>query len=174
MKAATSMATATTIDRAWIASQFTKGIDAERSLAAGARARAESPPDAAMVVLYNEIAAADDRHAGVVETIAVRYGHTPSRTAGGGLGEALGTLRDRVSEMGATPLDRLAHDLAAKADSVHWYTAWVNAFASLGDAESSRELAAVLAEEQAHLEALQASLNRMVERGARGVAEPSK
>jgi bacterioferritin (cytochrome b1) len=164
------------IDRAWIATQFAKGIGAERSLAAGAKARADAPPDPALGVLYNEIAEADLRHASVVEAIAIRYGYTPTRTTGGGIGATLSNLKDRVSEMGSDPLDCLAKDLAAKAESIHWYTAWVHAFDAAGDAESSRELSAVLAEENTHSSALQASLNQLVERGALGrdAAKPSK
>ena len=48
---------------------------------------------------------------------------------------------------------------------IHWCTAWVHAFEALGDAESARELAAVLTEEKAHRDALQEGLNRLVARG---------
>ena len=103
-------------------------------------------------MLYSQVAAADLRHLKGVETIAVRYGHTPSRSAWGGLGETLGRLRDRVADtvMGSSPLDRLSHDLAAKANAIHWYTAWIHTFEALGDQESSRELAAILTEETAY------------------------
>jgi hypothetical protein len=168
------MAQGTLADRAWIVSQFTKGIGAERSLVNGAKARSESPPDPNLGVLYGEIAEADQRHANVIETIAIRYGYTPPRTTGGGLGATLNNLKDRVSEMGADPLECLAKDLAAKADCIHWYIAWVHAFEAIGDLESSRELAAILAEEKTHSEALQASLNQLVERGALGTAKASK
>jgi hypothetical protein len=160
------------IERAWIASEFAKGIDAERSLAADARARADTPPDPSLGVLYHQIAEADERHASIVETIAARYGHTPSRSPGGGIGAMLLHLKERAGELGSTALERLDWDLTAKAHSVHWYTAWVSAFGAIGDAESARELAAVLAEEQAHRDALQEGLNRMVERGARGDVKP--
>src|SRR4051794_10780182 len=140
------MATATTINRDWIASEFSKGIEAEQSLMDEAKARAESPPDPGLGVLYHEIAAADERHRAIVETIATRYGHTPSRSMAGGIGETLGRLKDKVGEIGATPLQRVGSDLAAKANAIHWYTAWVQAFQAVGDAESARELSTVLAE----------------------------
>jgi hypothetical protein len=160
------MATATTINREWIAAEFSKGIDAEQSLMDEAKARAESPPDPGLGVLYNEIATADERHRAIVETIATRYGHTPSRTMAGGIGETLGRLKDKVGEMGSSPIQRISHDLMDKANAIHWYTAWVQAFQALGDAESARELAAVLTEEKAHRDALQEGLNRLVTLGA--------
>jgi hypothetical protein len=160
------MATATTINRDWIAAEFSKGIEAEQSLIEEAKARAESPPDPGLGVLYHEIATADERHRAIVETIATRYGHTPSRSMTGGIGETLGRLKEKVGELGATPMQRLSHDLMAKANSIHWYTAWVQAFQALGDAESARELAAVLTEEKAHRDALQEGLNRLVTLGA--------
>jgi hypothetical protein len=156
------------IDRDWIAAELVKGIDAERSLAIDAKARADSPPDAALSVLYHEIAAADERHATVVETIAARYGHTPSQSAGGGIGRALGQLRDKFVGLGSDVLDQLILDVTAKAQSVHWHAAWVHAFGAIGDSKSARELSAVLAEEQAHRDALQRGLNRVVEQHARG------
>jgi len=160
------MATATTINREWIAAEFSKGIEAEQALMEEARARAESPPDPGLGVLYHEIAVADERHLKIVETIATRYGHTPSRSVTGGIGETLGRLKDKVGEIGSSPMQRLSHDLMAKANSIHWSHAWVHAFQALGDAESARELAAVLTEEKAHRDALQEGLNRMVTIGA--------
>jgi hypothetical protein len=167
------MATATTIHRDWIAAEFSKGIEAEQTLIDEARARAQSPPDPALQVLYNEIAAADERHRGVVETIATRYGHTPTRSVAGGIGEALGRLKEKVGEIGSTPLQLVGHDLAAKANAIHWQTAWIQAFQSIGDAESARELTALLAEEKAHRDALQEGLNRLVTRGASGSEAPA-
>jgi hypothetical protein len=159
------MAAANTINRAWIAAEFSKGLDAEESLVDEANARAESPPDESLGVLYHEIAVADERHRQIVETIAVRYGHTPSRSLSGGIGETLGRLRDKVSSIGSTPLQLVGQDLAAKANVIHWCTAWVHAFETLGDAESARELSAVLTEEKSHRDALQEGLNRMVAAG---------
>jgi hypothetical protein len=156
------------INREWIAAELSKGIGAEQSLASDERLRAEAPPDQALGVLYHEIAAADERHRGVVETVATRYGYNPTRTVAGGLGEAITRIKDRVVEIGTSPLERIADDLIAKANAVHWYTAWVAAFEALGEADSARELAAVLAEEKAHRDALQLGLNRLVEAGARG------
>jgi len=43
------MATASTINRAWIAAEFSKGIDAEQMLMEEAKARAASPPDPALL-----------------------------------------------------------------------------------------------------------------------------
>jgi hypothetical protein len=159
------------IDRVWIAAELVKGINAERSLAVDAQSRADSPPDAALSVLYHEIAAADERHATIVEKIAVRYGHTPSPTSSGGIGQALGHLRDRFVGLGSDRLDQLILDVTAKAQSVHWYAAWVHTFGAIGDSESARELVAVLTEEQAHRDALQQGLNRMVEQRAHGPVE---
>jgi hypothetical protein len=162
------MAATVEINREWIASEFAKGIDAEQSLAADAKATAEAPPDPALSVLYHEIATADERHAAIIETIATRYGHTPSRGVGGGVGGAFGRLKETVAGLGASPLDRLSRDLSAKAGAIHWLVAWVHVFEAIGDAESARELADVLAAERTHCDALQAGLNRLVERGARG------
>jgi hypothetical protein len=163
------MATAqTTINREWIANQFSKGIDHEQELRDDARARVDSPPDPALGVLYNLIAREDERHRSIVETIAIRYGHTPSRSVAGGIGETLGRLKDKVSDLSTTGLQRISRDLAAKANAVHWYTAWTQAFESIGDTQSARELAAVASEEKAHRDALQEALNRMVAQGAHG------
>ena len=160
------MATAPPINRTWIAAEFSKGIDAEQSLLDEAKARAGSPPDPSLGVLYHEIAAADERHLAIIETIATRYGHTPSRSVAGGIGDTLGRLKDKVGEMGSSPMQRVGHDLALKANAIHWCTAWVNAFQAVNDAESARELAAVLTEDNAHRDALQEGLNRMVSQGA--------
>jgi hypothetical protein len=157
-----------TINREWIAAELSKGIEAEQALAAEARMRAEVPPDPALGVLYHEIAAADDRHRGVVETVATRYGYNPTRTVPGGLGEVLTRLKDKVSEIATTPLERLGHDLAAKANAIHWYTAWVTALEALGEDDNARALATVLDEEKAHRDALQLGLTRLIEAGARG------
>ncbi|MFO0909372.1 MAG: hypothetical protein U0794_13645 [Isosphaeraceae bacterium] len=161
------MATATTPQREWIASEFSKGIDAEQHLVAQARARADSPPDPAFQVLYSEIAAADERHRVMLETIATRYGRTPSRAVASGVGESLGRLiKDKLGNLGASPMQLLGDDLVAKANAIHWYLAWIEAFSALGDAESARELSAVLTEETAHRDALQKCLNQLVTRGA--------
>jgi hypothetical protein len=164
------MATATTAtpQREWIATEFSKGIEAEQALIDEAKARSESPPDPSLQVLYHEIAKADERHRGILETIATRYGYTPSRTVAGGIGETLVRLKEKMTEIGTTPLQRLGHDLASKANAIHWYTAWVQAFQSVGDPESARELAAILTEESAHRDALQEGLNRLLTRGATG------
>jgi hypothetical protein len=168
------MATAPTINRAWIATEFSKGIDAEQALMDEAKARAESPPDPSLGVLYHEIAADEERHRAIVETIATRYGHTPLRSVAGGIGETLGRLKDRVSKLGSTPWQCLGHDLAAKANAIHWCTAWVQTFQAIGDAESARELTVVLTEEKAHRDALQEGLNRLLTQGAMGKEAPTK
>ena len=162
------MATAPTIDREWIASEFSKGIEAEHSLQTHAESTASSPPDPSLGVLYHEIANDDGRHRLIVETIATRYGYNPGRGGPSGIGGAIGRLKERVGELGSTPQSRLEHDLCAKASAIHWCTAWVQAFQAIGDAESARELAAVLTEEKAHHDALQEGLNRLVARGAQG------
>jgi hypothetical protein len=162
------MAQPISIDRGWITTELVKGADAERCLANDAKARADSPPDAVLSVLYHEIAAADERHASIVETIAARYGHTPSPSARGGIGRALVQLRDKFVGLGSNVLDQLLLDVTAKAQSVHWHAAWVHVFGAIGDGESARELSTVLSEEQAHRDALQQGLNRVIEQQARG------
>lgn len=157
------------VNKPWIAEQFSKGIVAELELAEKAKQRAEAPPDSSLAVLYHEIASADERHAKLVETVAIRYGHTPTREgSGSGIGHALERIKGKVtgSIASSTPLEKLSHDLAAKANSIHWYHAWIQAFQSLGDVESARELSGILAEENSHRDALQEGLNRMVESGA--------
>lgn len=154
-------------DRDWIAHEFARGIAAEQELASEARARADSPPESGMAVLYSQIAADDERHRESVEAIAVRYGHTPSRgSATGGIGETFSRLKDKVTEIGSKPHHLVADDLAAKANAIHWMTSWVHAFEAIGDAASARELAAILAEEESHRDALQEALNRLVAAGA--------
>jgi hypothetical protein len=168
------MSDASSPDRAWIASELIKGIEAERSLAKDLRARADSPPDSALGVIYNEIATADERHAAIVETIAIRYGHTPTRSSGGGVGRAWVRLKDSLGELGSSALDHLIWDLTAKAQSVHWHAAWAHALDAIGDPDSARELMAVLTEEELHRDALRQALNRLVEQQARGNAELAK
>ena len=163
-----------TIDRDWISKEFSRGIDAEKELLEDAKARAESPPDPSLGVLYHEIAAADERHRAIIETIATRYGHVPARSVAGGIGETLGRLKDKVSEIGSSPMQLISHDLNMKANAVHWSTAWVQAFEAIGDAESARELSAVLTEQKSHCVALQDGLNRMVLRGASGQEAAAK
>jgi hypothetical protein len=154
----------TSIDRDWITSELEKGLAAERTLAAEARARAQAPPDPTLALIYGELANAEDRHLLILETVAIRYGHNPVRdTGGGGIGKTFGWLRGKVTDLGSSPFDRLTYDLVARASSVLWYTAWAHAFESVGDPESARELEAVLAEKRAHCEALQGGLNRLVE-----------
>jgi hypothetical protein len=160
------MATAPSINRDWILAEFSKGIEAESSLQKDAESTASSPPDPSLGVLYHEIAAADGRHRLIVETIATRYGYNPGKGLGTGIGKTIERLRAKVGEMGATPQVRIEHDLCAKASAVHWTTAWVHTFQAIGDAESARELAAVLTEQKAHHDALQEGLNRLVARGA--------
>jgi hypothetical protein len=164
----TTASTPTTVNRAWIEAEFSKGIAGEQDLMELAKARALAPPDPSLGVVYNEIAAADERHCGTVETIATRYGHTPSQSVAGGIGETFGRLKDKVGEMGVAPLQRLGNDLAAKANAIHWMTAWVQTFEAIGDTVSATELTAVLNEEKTHRDALQAGLNRMVTAGAVG------
>jgi hypothetical protein len=167
-KRGTAMAQTASVDRVRIAAEFVKGMEAERALGAIAKARAEAPPDPALGVLYHEIAEADERHAMILETIATRFGHTPSRSAGGGVGRAWEQLKDKFGKLNSSALDQLSWDLTAKAQSAQWHTAWVHTFGAIAEVESARELSVVLAEEQAHLDALQQGLNRMVEQHARG------
>jgi hypothetical protein len=166
------MATATPIRRDWIATEFSKGIQAEQDFVETARERGESPPAASLQVLYHELAVADERHRTIVETIAARYGHTPSKGMGAGIGQTLGRLKMKVGDIGASPLRIVGEDLKAKANAIHWYVAWIKTFESIGDPDSARELAAVLTEEKAHRDALQEGLNRLVRQEATGM-EPA-
>jgi hypothetical protein len=157
------------IDRAWIASELARLIASERTLALEMKNRAESPPDSSLGVIYNEIAADDERHVNVLEMIATRYGHTPSRTEGAGVAETLDRLKDKLARLGVSRSDRLALDLTAKADALHRQTAWAGALEAIGDVEGARGLAAVVAEEQKHRDALVESLKRLIEEEARGI-----
>jgi hypothetical protein len=156
-----------TLNRDWIQAEFAKGIAAEEALSAEAQSRSDAPPDPSLSVLYQEIASADAKHRNVVEAIATRFGHTPTKV-GGGIGEAITRLKDKFAAMGSSPIELLGHDLAGKANAIHWYSAWVNTFRSLGETVSATELEGILAEEISHRDALQQALNRLVERGARG------
>ncbi len=160
------MAETISIDRRWITSELINGIDHERTLAREANARAESPPDASLTVLYHEIAQADERHTAILEKIAARYGHTPSESTEGGIGGMIQKLKVQVGEFGSGPHDQVWTDLTAKARWIHWLTAWAHTFQALGDLESGREIAAVLDDERIHRDALQNSLNRLVEQRA--------
>jgi bacterioferritin (cytochrome b1) len=167
-----ALAPSSAADRQWIATELGKGIEAERALSAEAKARGESPPDPSLGVLYHEIAASDESHAAVIERVAVRYGHTPAAsTNGGGIGGALGQIKDRFVNLGASPLDLVAADLQEKSRSIHWLTAWAGALEKIGDSASGQELTAVLKEEEAHHDALQQAFNWMIERHARGPDE---
>jgi len=73
-----------------------------------------------------------------------------------------------VTDLGSSPFDRLTYDLVARASSVLWYTAWSHTFEAIGDAESARELTAVLTEKRSHCESLQGGLNRLLENRVRG------
>jgi hypothetical protein len=156
----------TSIDREWITAELVKGLIAERTLAVGAKVRASAPPDPSLSVMYNELCKAEDRLYSILETIATRYGHTPTSSAGG-IVESLGWLRDKVSELGSSPFDRLTYDLLARTASILWCTAWVHTFEEIGDTASARELVAVLAEKKSHCEVLQGGLNRLVSGRAR-------
>jgi len=164
------MASVTSAQRDWIATEFSKGIEAEQALINESKSRAESPPDPSLQVLYHEIATADERHRAIVETIATRYGHTPTHGVTGGIGETINRLTGKMGEIGASAHQLISYDLSAKANAIHWYTAWSTAFGAIGDAESARELAAILTEEKAHRDALQEGLNHMVTQGALGTA----
>jgi hypothetical protein len=168
------MTVATAVNSTWIVTELMKLHDAERALSDCAKARAEGPPDEALGVVYHEISAADERHAAAIETIATRYGYTPSRGTSTGIGEALGRLKEKVVGLGSDPMERMAADLRAKAEAIHWYTAWIHTFEVIGDTKSGQELSAVLAEEQAHRDALQGGFNRLVEQSAQGEKATSK
>jgi hypothetical protein len=166
------MATVTPIQRDWIATEFSKGIHSEQEFAETARERGESPPTPSLQILYNELAVADERHRTILETIAARYGQTPSKSVGSGIGQTLERLKIKVSDLGASPMRIVSGDLTAKANAIHWYVAWIKTFESIADTHSARELAAVLIEEKAHRDALQEGLNQLVLQGATGM-EPA-
>jgi hypothetical protein len=151
----------TPIDRKWITTELVKGLAAERTLAAEAKGRALAPPHPSLSVIYNELTAAEDRHCTILEIIATRYGHIPTSN-GGGISETFGWLKDKVSELGSSPLERLTYDLQARTASILWCTAWVHTFEELGDAASADELVPVLAGKKTHCDALQGVLNRLV------------
>jgi hypothetical protein len=154
------------INRAWIASELLEMVEAEQALFTGAKSRAEAPPSPALAVLYTEIAKQDKQHATVLQTIAVRYGETPSRSAAGGVVQTLGRLRERVANIGADAIDVLRQDLSAKADALYVHAAWAHTLKAIGDEESARDLSAVVAEDQAHLDALLEGLKRLIEERA--------
>jgi rubrerythrin len=162
------MATVTnaSLNRDWIAEEFAKGIAAEEALSAEAQSRSDAPPDPSLSVLYQEIARADAKHRKIVEAIATRFGHTPNK-AGGGITEAIARLKDKFASMGSSPIELLGHDLASKANAIHWYSAWVSTFKAVGETAFAAELEGILEEEISHRDALQQALNRLVERGAR-------
>ena len=167
------MTASPTVNQTWIVSEMVRLLVAERSMSENAGARAASLPDPSLGIVYHEIAAADEKHAAIIETIATRYGHTPG-SAAGGIGEAFGRFKDKVVGLGTASIELLAADLAAKSAAIHWYAAWVHTLEATGDAESAQQLAAVLAEELAHRDALQHGLNRLVEQGARVKESDSK
>ena len=68
----------TSSDRDWITAELGKGLIAERTLAVEAKARASAPPDPSLSVIYSELGKAEDRLYSILETIATRYGHTPT------------------------------------------------------------------------------------------------
>jgi bacterioferritin (cytochrome b1) len=155
------------INRTWVVAELLKLVEAERSMAGGIGARSETPPDESLSFVYHEIATADERHAEAIETIATRYGLNPSRNPSGGFGEAIGRLKDRFAALGSHPIERLLADMSVKAEAIHRYSAWVHAFEAAGDAASAGEIAAILADEQVHRDALQAGLDRLIEQATR-------
>ncbi|MFO0950710.1 MAG: hypothetical protein U0835_06060 [Isosphaeraceae bacterium] len=155
--------TMTSEQRDAVAAELLKLIELERSLAANAKARAQSPPMPELGVLYHEIAEQDERHVVALETISTRYGNTPTRGSAGGVGETIGRLKEKVVELASEPFDLIRQDLEAKADAIHLGTAWAHALASAGDAQSAKELQTLLDEDQAHRDALLEGLKRLAE-----------
>lgn len=163
----------TKIDEAWILAHLSKLIDAERAMAATERSRADSPPEPSMVSAYQEASRDDERHAGVLETIAVRYGHTPSRASGGGVGETITRLKDQVSHLTAKSWDVVEADLAAKSAVIGRETVWAGVFEAIGDTESAAELREILDQDRAHADALTDGLTRIAVMTASPDAIPS-
>ena len=160
-------AASTGINKNWVVAEITKLVDAEQYMAGGTGPNPKTPPHEMLSCVYHEMSAADERHVQVLKTIATRYGYVPVRGEGGGIGEAIGRLRDRFTALGSDPIERLIGDLLLKAEAVHRYTAWIQVFETAGDSTSAQELAAILAEEHVHMDALQSGLNRLVEEAAR-------
>ncbi len=157
------MADVISIDREWVGAELVGAIDQERALSSGATARAGSPPHDSLTVLYHEIAESDLRHAAILEIVATRYGHTPRDPAQGGVSGILGQLKAQVGELGSLPFQQVWNDVAAKARWIHWLAAWAHTFETLGDLDSARDLASVISEEKEHQDALQSSLNRLIQ-----------
>ena len=92
--------TPTTVDRDWIATEFAKGIDAEAQMAHDAEGPRRSPrPSRRWASSTARSPRPTSAIATSVETVAIRYGHTPGAGArlAGGIGETLGRLKDKVS-----------------------------------------------------------------------------
>jgi hypothetical protein len=159
----------TVVNKDWIVAEFIKLADAERWMAGGTGPNPKTPPDETLSCVYHEMSAADERHCQALKTIAARYGYVPVRTEGGGIGEALGRLKDKFSSLGSDSIERLVADISAKAEAIHRYTAWVNVFESMGDSVSGEELTAIVADEQLHLETLHSALTRLIEKAACGI-----
>jgi hypothetical protein len=157
----------TVVNKDWLVAELIKLVDAERGMAGGTGPNPKTPPHETLSCVYHEMSAADERHGEAIKTIATRYGYVPVRAEGGSISEAFGRLKDRFSALGSDPIERLIADLLAKSEAIHRYIAWVHVFDLVGDNESGQELAAILTEEQLHLETLQAALNRLMEDAAR-------
>ncbi len=155
------------VNKDWVVAELVKLIDAEYWIAGGAGPTSKTPPHESLSCVYHEMAAADERHAEAIKTIAARYGYVPVRGGGGGIGEAIGRLKDQFAAIGSDPIDRLMADLLAKAEAVHRYTAWAQVLETMGDVTSGEELAAIIAEEQVHLQTLQNVLIHLIEERAR-------
>jgi hypothetical protein len=155
------------VNKDWVVAELIKLVDAERWIAGGTGPQPKTPPHETLTCVYHEMAAADERHVEAIKTIATRYGYVPVRDSGGGIGEAIGRLKDRFAAIGSSPIDRLVGDLMAKAEAVHRYTAWAQVFETMGDTRSGEELARITAEEQVHIDTLQTVLNRLIEEAAR-------
>jgi hypothetical protein len=156
------MVTTTTIDRDWLLAELKTLIGDERKLATDVKQRVAAPPVPELEVLYNEMAADDDRHIMALETIATRYGHTPTRSQVAGVGETLGRLTGQVAEIGSNSWDLVARDLAAKTSSMARRAAWVSVFETIGDDQSAGELGRIVADDRAHQDALQNALTRLL------------
>ena len=150
----------TAIDRTWIALEFLKSVQLERSLAAAARRRAESPPVPNLGVLYREIAAQDEptsscwrrsRRAMVTPRSRRRRPGSARRSGHEGSGRRARGRPDRPPPAG----------LAAKAEHF-WQSAWSHALQSIDDVESARDLDTISTEDRAHLDALLEGLKRML------------
>jgi rubrerythrin len=165
------MTRAPACDRGWIAGELSKAIEAEASRAARHESQAESPPDPGLAALYHEMAEAGCRHRDALELVAIRYGHTPARSAPGAIRGIIDKVKTAIGDSTSDASERVAADLSEAAGAVHRYTAWAQALKALGDEQGACELTKIIDEESGHCGRLQEALNRLIREAAERVPE---